>query len=76
MQDDFYICKSNVWHWSERGANESIFKVINDVLGEKYDTEEFSVREACKEELQPIQKAILKARQARFEYGVTPEVIK
>ena len=72
LVDDFYICSSNKWICVESWGNEKNHEILNDVLGEKYDTEDCPVREFYANELEPIQKAIKKARQARFEHGEKP----
>lgn len=82
--DEWLICRENEWYWNEFMSNETIYNTIQAICGnDENDSkeacfvdsfgftvkEDHSVRTNMKNYLQEIQNAIIKARQARFEYG-------
>lgn len=77
--DDFYIgCRQEV-HLYENSMfsdhDEFIrleFEKMQAVSGAKEDDDEVSIKDSYEKELEPVELALIKARQARFEHGETP----
>jgi len=74
LQDDFAIGKQ-YWNIREDLSPEQNYDTIQAINSADYDYGEDKdfFYDTYSEELYPIQQALLKARQARFEHGETPK---
>lgn len=83
INDYFSIGVSQPFHYwppkgiSEEEQNDFVYRMIQPLLGSTKGVDDdtpsmYRVRESFEEELRPIQDALIKARQARFEHGERP----
>ena len=80
IQSDFFIgCSSHVYfndniYGNKDRVNKVIFDQIQPISGMELDEDEFPIKDAFEDVLIPVEDALRKARQARFEHGETPTI--
>lgn len=80
IQDDFYIGRSKRFVYKNMSQNEDpnehVYNAIQSIHGDVLDEDdEPTIKSSLDEELFLVETAMMKARQARFEHGETPQPI-